>query len=64
MADYPRIPCGVANFPRIRLERRLYVDKTRCLHALAQEDHAVLIRPRLFGKTCWVSLLEHYYDRT
>ena len=64
MADYPRIPYGLANFRRIRLERRLYVDKTRFLHALEQEDHAVLIRPRRFGKTCWVSVLEHYYDRT
>ena len=64
MADYPRIPYGLANFRRIRMERRLYVDKTRFLHALEQVDHAVLIRPRRFGKTCWVSVLEHYYDRT
>ena len=61
---FPGIPYGVANFRRIRLERRLFVDKTRLLHALEQEDDAVLIRPRRFGKTCWVSLLEHYYDRT
>ena len=63
MAGYPRIPYGVANFRRIRVERRLYVDKTRFLPALEQVDHAVLIRPRRFGKTCWVSVLEHYYDR-
>ena len=64
MAGYPRIPYGVANFRGICVERRLYVDKTRCLHALEQVDHAVVIRTRRFGKTCWVSLLEHYYDRT
>ena len=64
MASHPRIPYGLANFRRIRMERRLYVDKTRFLHALEQVDHAVLIRPRRFGKTCWVSVLEHYYDRT
>ena len=64
MAGYPRIPYGVANFRRLRLERRLYVDKTRFLHALEQVDHAVLMRPRRFGKICWVSLLEHYYDRS
>ena len=57
---YPRIPYGLANFRRIRMERRLYVGKTRFLHALEQVDHAVLIRPRRFGKTCWVSVLEHY----
>ena len=26
------------------------------------ERHAFLIRPRRFGKSLWVSLLEHYYD--
>ena len=60
---YPSIPYGLANFRRIRMERRLYVDKTRFLRALERVDHAVLIRPRRFGKTCWVSVLEHYYDR-
>ena len=47
---YPRIPYGLANFRRIRMERRLYVDKTRFLHALEQANHAVLIRPRRLGK--------------
>ena len=61
---YPSIPYGLANFRRIRMERRLWVDKTRFLRALERVDHAVLIRPRRFGKTCWVSVLEHYYDRT
>ena len=61
--SYPRIPYGLANFRRIRMERRLYVDKTHFLRALERVDHAVLIRPRRFGKTCWVSVLEHYYDR-
>ena len=64
MTAYPRIPYGVANFKAIRLEKRLYVDKTRFLRELENEDYAVLIRPRRFGKTCWVSLLENYYDRT
>ncbi len=32
--SYPRIPYGWANFRAIRLEKRLYVDKTRFLHAL------------------------------
>ena len=36
MAGYPRIPYGLANFRRIRMERRLYVDKTRFLHALSR----------------------------
>ena len=63
MPTYPRIPYGWADFEAIRLERRLYVDKTRFLHELEEERFAFLIRPRRFGKSCWVSLLEHYYDR-
>ena len=60
---YPHIPYGQGDFRRIRLNRWLYVDKTRFLRRLEQEHYAVLIRPRRFGKTLWVSLLENYYDR-
>ena len=60
---YPRIPYGEGDFRRIRLNGWLYVDKTRFLRRLEQERYAFLIRPRRFGKTLWVSLLENYYDR-
>ena len=30
---------------------------------MEEERFAFLIRPRRFGKSCWVSLLENYYDR-
>ena len=63
MADYPRIPYGLADFRRIRREGYLYVDKTRFVRPLEEVDFAVFIRPRRFGKSCWISLLEHYYDR-
>ena len=62
-ASYPRIPYGWADFRAIRLENRLYVDKTRFIHALEEERYVFLIRPRRFGKSCWVSLLDNYYDR-
>ena len=61
--DYPRIPYGWADFRAMRLERRLYVDKTRFLRPLEDERFVFLIRPRRFGKSCWLSLLENYYDR-
>ena len=55
---YPRIPYGEGDFRRIRLRGWLYVDKTRFLRRLEdQERYAFLIRPRRFGKTLWVSLL-------
>ena len=62
-APYPRIPYGEVDFRRIRLNRWLYVDKTRFLRRLEQERYVCFIRPRRFGKSCWVSLLENYYDR-
>ena len=61
--DYPRIPYGEADFMRIRRHGWLYVDKTRFLRRLEQERYAFLIRPRRFGKSLWVSVLELYYDR-
>ena len=63
-APFPAIPYGYAYFKGIRREGCLYIDKTRFLHALEQERFAFFIRPRRFGKSCWLSLLESYYDRT
>ncbi len=60
---YPRIPYGEADFMRIQRNGWLYVDKTRFLRRLEQERYAFLIRPRRFGKSLWVTLLECYYDR-
>jgi hypothetical protein len=63
-ASYPRIPYGEADIRRIRLRGWLYVDKTRFLRKLEGESYAFLIRPRRFGKSLWVSVLQNYYDRS
>ena len=63
-APYPRIPYGEADIRRIRLRGWLYVDKTRFLRLLEDESYAFLIRPRRFGKSLWVSVLQNYYDRS
>ena len=60
---YPRIPYGEADIMRILRNGWLYVDKTRFVRRLEQERYAFLIRPRRFGKSLWVTLLECYYDR-
>ncbi len=60
---FPAIPYGRGHFKSLRLDGCLYVDKTRFLHALERERYVFFIRPRRFGKTCWLSLLESYYDR-
>ena len=48
---HPRIPYGEADFRRIRLNRWLYVDKTRFLRRLEEERYVFLSRPRRFGKS-------------
>ena len=63
-ADHPEIPYGRADFKGIRLDRALYVDKTGFLAPLERWRYVVFIRPRRFGKTCWLSTLQSYYDRT
>ena len=40
---HPRIPYGEADFRRIRLNRWLYVDKTRFLRRLEEERYAFLM---------------------
>ena len=57
--DYPLIPYGWADFRAIRLEGRLYVDKTRFLRPLENERFVFLVRPRRFG----VAAVD-YPDRT
>ena len=39
------------------------MDKTRFLRRLEDESYAFFIRPRRFGKSLWVSVLENYYSR-
>ncbi len=59
-----KLPYGIMNFKRIKDENRLYVDKTRFISMLEEEDnpYPFFIRPRRFGKSLFLSLLEHYYD--
>lgn len=58
-----RIPYGSADYGRMRRDNSYYVDKTRFIPLLeAQPYYLFLIRPRRFGKTLWLTLLQHYYD--
>jgi hypothetical protein len=64
MKTAKRIPYGQTNFHDIIVENYLYVDKTRFIEQLENEDskYHFLIRPRKFGKTLFLSVLDHYYD--
>ncbi len=63
MVNYKAIPCGLANYKRIREENYYYVDKTRYLPLLEDSGKFLfLIRPRRFGKSSLLTVLECYYD--
>jgi len=58
-----KIPYGISNFEALITGGYLYVDKTRYIREL--EDIAsfvLLVRPRRFGKSLFVSMLGDYYD--
>lgn len=58
-----KIPYGLSDFRQIREEGYFYADKTPFLPALeTYYRHVVFLRPRRFGKSTLVSMLEHYYD--
>ena len=58
-----KIPYGISDFAQIRDEGFFYADKTPFLPVLeAHYRHVVFLRPRRFGKSTLVSMLEHYYD--
>ena len=58
-----QIPYGMADFYRIKQAGMYYVDKTPYLELLeAGPRYLFLLRPRRFGKSLWLSVLENYYD--
>lgn len=62
-----KLPYGNANFEVVRSNGLFYVDKTPFLPRL--EDwmtlgtNLIFLRPRRFGKSSLISLLEYYYDK-
>ena len=57
------LPYGISDFPRIRCEDYYYVDKTRFIEMLErQPPYLFLIRPRRFGKSLFLAMLEAYYS--
>ena len=58
-----KIPYGVSDFRRIRREGYYYVDKTEYLAQMEARDSFIFfVRPRRFGKSLFISMMESYYD--
>lgn len=63
LSDRKRIPYEMMNFADIRLDNYYYVDKTMFIPLIEQSDRFFFfIRPRRFGKSLTLNMLQHYYD--
>ena len=57
------IPYGKTDFNDFREKNLYYVDKTRFIRDLEEKGYFLfLIRPRRFGKSLFLAILEAYYD--
>lgn len=57
------IPYGLTDFVAVRTENYYYVDKTSFIEKIEmQPRYLFLIRPRRFGKSMTLAMLETYYD--
>ena len=58
-----RIPYGMQNFEDVIKEDCYYVDKTPFIEQIEESNkYFFFIRPRRFGKSLTLSMLENYYD--
>jgi len=58
-----KIPYGESNFKKVLTQNFLYIDKTRYIEELEQVgSYNLLLRPRRFGKSLFLSSLIYYYD--
>lgn len=58
-----KIPYGESNFKKVMTQGYTYIDKTDYIARLeAMGSHLILLRPRRFGKSLFLSALEYYYD--
>jgi hypothetical protein len=58
-----RIPYGNANFDSFPVKNLYFVDKTRYIRDIEKKgDFLFFFRPRRFGKTLFLSIIEAYYD--
>ena len=63
MDDHKKIPYGISSYKTIKQKNYYYVDKTRYLSQLEETGTFLfLIRPRRFGKSSLLTVLECYYD--
>lgn len=63
--NYLNLPVGTSNFEKLRSQGYYYIDKTGMIkEILTERTHMVMLitRPRRFGKTLGMSMLEAFFD--
>lgn len=63
VSDSKLLPYGMMNFAVIRRDDYYYVDKTAFIPLIERSDRFFFfMRPRRFGKSLTLNMLQHYYD--
>jgi len=58
-----KFPYGISDFYLLKTENYFYVDRTSHIRFIEQAGYQLLfLRPRRFGKSLLLSMLENYYD--
>ena len=57
-----KYPYGISDFKKIITRNYFYCDRTDKIPLLEESDSQLFIRPRRFGKSLVLSMLENYYD--
>jgi hypothetical protein len=58
-----KFPYGISNYYRIVTKNYFYVDRTNHIRLIEEAgDQLLFLRPRRFGKSLVLSMLENYYD--
>ncbi len=59
-----RIPYGIANYEVIKTQNYYFIDKTQFIEKIESlgSKYLFFLRPGRFGKSLFISILEHYYD--
>jgi len=55
---------GVADYAQIRKKNGWFIDRTAKIRDLEATAYAMFLRPRRFGKSMIISMLQYYYDVT
>ena len=59
-----KLPIGIENFEKLRSDDFYYIDKTGLIRELLNNwgEVNLFTRPRRFGKTLNMSMLEHFFS--